>query len=176
MKTSGVYFLTQVSTGARYVGSSQDVQRRLAQHRRELLSGKNGNAALQEAFNKTGEGDFSFDVIEVIADKAARLRREQFYLDMIENKFNVIPVADTRAGGYTYSRTDEAFARTNAKLLDDEIVHDWAVIEISEEWRAMGKQFRDKFDVYADIKLRAEFESDIKDRETKIRAERLTKA
>lgn len=61
----GVYAITNVETGIRYVGSTTCLKRRILRHRQYLRRGAHGTEALQRAWNEHGEAAFRFDVIEV---------------------------------------------------------------------------------------------------------------
>lgn len=80
--TCGVYAITNVKNGKRYVGVSRDVNRRWNAHRAELRRGVHYSDALQEAWNADGEEFFSFDVLEV-CDPAEFSRKEAEHI----NKF-----------------------------------------------------------------------------------------
>lgn len=61
---SGIYSIINISTGKVYVGQSINVARRLTRHKSQLRGNKCHNSYLQNAFNKYGADDFSFEVLE----------------------------------------------------------------------------------------------------------------
>ncbi len=78
----GVYQIRNKVNGKRYVGSSQDIRRRKIEHIKALTEGAHYNSYLQRAWNKYGEKNFEFEVIEeVLGNKEVQLDREQGYLD-----------------------------------------------------------------------------------------------
>ena len=81
-KKSGVYKITNLTTGIVYIGSAKCFQKRAYQHFSSLKNNKHQNKHLQASFNKHGAGAFLFEVIEVVpGDKTARTTREQFFID-----------------------------------------------------------------------------------------------
>lgn len=82
---SGIYKITQVSTGRCYIGQSQKLKTRLRNHTSQLRGGKHRNAELQQAFNKTGFGDFSFEILEYC--EPMDLDEREFYHIVMTNSF-----------------------------------------------------------------------------------------
>lgn len=78
--TSGIYKITNVLTGRCYVGSSVDVDKRLACHLNKLRQNKHQNKELQADFNKVGEAGFLFQLIELVYDKAILFNRESYHI------------------------------------------------------------------------------------------------
>jgi hypothetical protein len=56
----GVYQIKNLVSGKSYIGSSNIIQKRWTQHRRELRAGIHFNPKLQNAWNKYGEENFKF--------------------------------------------------------------------------------------------------------------------
>jgi group I intron endonuclease len=77
LKTQGVYGITLVLDGRVYVGSSNECERRLQEHLHDLRLGKHENPYLQNAWNKHGEENFLFEILEVVKDKIWLRAREQ---------------------------------------------------------------------------------------------------
>jgi group I intron endonuclease len=80
MIISGVYAITNITTGKRYIGSSIDCLERFKRHRWELRAGRHVNPVLQNAFNKYGEDDFTYKVIHPLPITDAQ-DKEQWYID-----------------------------------------------------------------------------------------------
>jgi hypothetical protein len=96
-RASGVYQICCLPTGKIYVGSTVDLRHRWGQHRRKLRGGNHHNAHLQNAWDKYGEANFEFVVLELAAE-ADLLRVEQKWLDKTdcanpEVGFNVFDTA-----------------------------------------------------------------------------------
>lgn len=62
---SGIYKIVNAVTGKLYVGRSKNVFRRFKDHKYELRKNKHGNQYLQNAWNKYGEENFMWEVIEL---------------------------------------------------------------------------------------------------------------
>jgi len=75
----GIYKIVNSATGKCYVGQSQRVKKRIAEHFRLLRAGAHTNPKLQHAFDKYGEKSFTWSVEAYCEDTAD--------LDMIENAF-----------------------------------------------------------------------------------------
>lgn len=78
----GIYKITNLLNGKVYVGQSVQLEERKQEHFRCLRKGIHDNIYLQSAFNKYGESNFKFEVIEYLTDDANLLtQREQYWID-----------------------------------------------------------------------------------------------
>lgn len=93
MKTQGIYMIRNVHTNETYVGSSVDVQRRWADHKRELKAGSHKNALLLAAWNQWGENSFHLEVLELVGEREDLENREQHHLDLLRPVYNEITTA-----------------------------------------------------------------------------------
>lgn len=84
---SGIYSILNVVNGKRYIGSSVDIYSRLHEHFHNLRNNKSHNKHLQSSWNKYGEENFIFNVLE-FCESENRFDREQFYLDMLKPEYN----------------------------------------------------------------------------------------
>lgn len=93
---SGIYKIRNLINGKIYVGSTQDFSFRKKEHFWELKNNKHYNQYLQRAFNKYGEENFVFEILEE-CNIENLLVREQYYLDTLqpfdEVGYNVNPLA-----------------------------------------------------------------------------------
>lgn len=98
----GIYRIVNLSTGKVYIGSAVSITRRWAQHKRELRKDIHGNEHLQRAWNKYGESDFNFQIIEVFEDRTQLLSREQHWIDKCiqdeKGVFNIRVTAGSNLG------------------------------------------------------------------------------
>src|SRR4051812_49289219 len=78
MRASGVYAILNIFDGKIYIGSSIYVKSRFAWHHRALINNKHHSILLQRAYNKYGNDNFIFFVIEITEDL---LIREQYWMD-----------------------------------------------------------------------------------------------
>lgn len=78
---SGIYTITNVKNGRRYIGSASHFAQRFAQHRMYLKRGDHQNSYLQRAWNKYGEDAFVFEVIQEVANLEDLIATEQAWID-----------------------------------------------------------------------------------------------
>jgi len=85
-KISGIYKIINKINGHYYVGSSKNFHGsygRIASHIRRLIKNKHGNDYLQRAWNKYGQSNFEFRLIEPVEPiKSTLYMVEQKYLDI----------------------------------------------------------------------------------------------
>jgi group I intron endonuclease len=95
-----IYLCRCLTTNKVYVGSASKFSKRRYDHLRGLKSGKHTNAYLQSAFNKYGETNFVFEMIET-CDAELRYIREQYWIDQYkasDPEFGFNLVHPVRAG------------------------------------------------------------------------------
>lgn len=77
-KTCGIYVITNQVNGKVYVGKSIDVPNRWRQHKWDLNKNKHGNAYLQNAWNKYGAENFSFELLEECEEEILHLKEMEW--------------------------------------------------------------------------------------------------
>lgn len=104
-KISGIYKIINIYDNKVYVGSSIDIKRRWHEHKKELRKNKHCNLHLQFAWNKYGEQNFQFEIIEIVDNptKENLLNREQYWIDKLcacnENEgYNILSQAGSNLG------------------------------------------------------------------------------
>lgn len=89
MKIAGIYKILHKPSGRYYVGSSNSVIRRMVyEHRKMLVLGVHFNARLQNAWNKYGEVQFEFVIVETFPETVTNkelLAAEQKHLDVLKD-------------------------------------------------------------------------------------------
>ena len=80
---AGIYAISNLENGRRYIGSGLSFATRYQTHLSTLKHAKHRNRPLQEDFTKAAGVGFSFDLIEVISDTTQLLRVEQSHLDRL---------------------------------------------------------------------------------------------
>ena len=110
-KSSGVYQIRCMSNGKIYIGSAINMHDRCEHHRSSLRRGDHSNAHLQAAWNKYGEHNFEFTVLEYTSQNDLLLA-EQRWLDQTqsfhrENGFNIFDTAGSP--GSAFAQTWEGF-------------------------------------------------------------------
>lgn len=99
---SGIYIIKNTVNGKLYVGSAIDIRIRWNIHRSDLNLNKHHSILLQRSWNKYGESNFIFELIENCT-KDNLIKCEQFWLDFFESYssdigYNVCKKAGSRLG------------------------------------------------------------------------------
>lgn len=114
----GVYRVVNQVSGDCYVGSSVNVNKRWRSHVNYLKRGNHQSIKFQRAWDKYGIDAFLWEVIEVVADEAVLLGREQFYLDTLRPQYNMTLTVGTtfrhrKHSPETIAKMREAAVRRN---------------------------------------------------------------
>jgi group I intron endonuclease len=96
--TPGVYRIVNRLNGATYIGSTKYLSLRWKQHLRKLRTNSHFNAKLQRSWNKYGESNFYFEIIEFVFVDSQLLVREQFFIDSMRPALNILAKAGTTLG------------------------------------------------------------------------------
>ncbi len=101
--TQGIYAITNKLSTKVYIGSSKDIEKRFHQHKQLLARGKHHSCKLQRAWDKYGESNFEFSIIETVEENINLFEVEQHFIDQYEayNQYNVSKqaVGGFRGGG-----------------------------------------------------------------------------
>jgi hypothetical protein len=95
-----------------YIGSAFNFQARKLKHLSNLRRNVHINSYLQNHFNKYGETDLHFDIIEEVINKEFLIEREQFYIDTLSPIFNFCKVAGNCAGRIVSEHTRSKIRNT----------------------------------------------------------------
>ena len=101
--TSGVYKITNIITGEFYIGSSNNIKRRWAQHKSPSMWKLQPNFKLYKDMAQYGKDKFIFEVIE---ETSSLKEREQYYIEQLSPTYN-----DRYADGIDTDRRKEAHKR-----------------------------------------------------------------
>jgi hypothetical protein len=103
MKETGVYCILNEVTGKCYVGSaSVSFDLRWARHKRNLKGNYHFNKHLQRAWNKYGEKNFSFLVLEIV-EPSRCLEREQWFINNLKPEYNICANVESPTLGRKHS-------------------------------------------------------------------------
>ena len=104
-KLCGVYKIINKVNGKFYIGSSKNIYKRWDQHRNSLRNHCHDNEYLQNAWNKYGENNFEFEIIEE-CDPQVQFEREQYYLNTLkpfdDNGYNIVRQISSKYGSDNY--------------------------------------------------------------------------
>lgn len=101
---SGIYSIENIITGKIYIGSSKHCRQRKNDHLYDLRANTHHSIHLQRSFNKHGEENFVFKIIEYVnSDETELLKREQYWLDYLQTYnrdkgYNICKMAGTMSG------------------------------------------------------------------------------
>lgn len=96
---SGIYLITNVKNGKRYVGSAVKLKKRFKDHLSQLTHGTHGNMHLLRVFQKHGPEIFRFSLYELVEPEKL-LTREQFFMDnyLHPTDYNIARIAGSQLG------------------------------------------------------------------------------
>jgi len=101
MENIGVYKITNIINNKCYIGSSKTIKKRWYEHKRQLRKNQHHSKALQRAFNKYGENNFVFEILE-LCEPNELLIIEQKYFDLIKPEYIILKTAG-RFDGYKHT-------------------------------------------------------------------------
>lgn len=81
----GIYKITTKHNNKIYVGSSDNIDKRLVSHLSRLKRNVHHSAYLQAVYNKHGKENLEFSIIEVMLDNNDKLIKEQFWMDHFQS-------------------------------------------------------------------------------------------
>ena len=90
MAKPGIYKIVNITNNKIYVGSAADLKRRWREHKYKLKKVIHSNKHLLSAWNKYGEENFEFQILEEheSLDKEYLLLRENYYINLFDSKIN----------------------------------------------------------------------------------------
>lgn len=102
MSKPGIYQIRNIVNDKIYVGSAVYLKGRRAQHFCHLRNNKHHSYYLQNSFNKYGEKNFIFEILDHVEDKEKLIEREQYYFNTLNPNYNICKIAGSQLG-YTFS-------------------------------------------------------------------------
>lgn len=136
---SGIYIIQCIPTSKVYVGSSIDVYKRFISHKSKLNSNKHANRHLQSAWNKYGESEFSFGILEHVP-RELLLDREKHWMDFHESmKFGFNLISPERHEVSEETRMRMSDSHKGVKLSERHI----ASLSAARKGRVVSKEHRE---------------------------------
>ena len=129
IRVSGIYKIVNKINGKYYVGSSIDIfggtnhEGRLKRHLKRLRKGIHENPHLQNAWNKYGEKNFNFMLVEEV-NKDVLLLTEQKYLDIAKSEqdycYNIVFTASNSGINIEFERRERMKKSAKTKIFSNE--------------------------------------------------------
>ena len=94
---SGIYEIRNIINNKSYIGSSKNLNHRRSTHFYDLRNSKHKNPHLQRSFNKHGENNFIFSILEECRLEDL-INREQYYLNTYRPEYNILKIAGSSTG------------------------------------------------------------------------------
>lgn len=118
---SGIYKITNNTTGKFYIGSAKNIDERWNDHRIRLNNNNHCNPKLQHSWNFYGGDKFEFIILEEVEPIKEKLfEREQYYLDTFKPYIRGLGynICDIAAGGdnITHHPNRNAFIEKMSKI------------------------------------------------------------
>lgn len=96
---SGIYSIINLINGKCYIGSSINLKNRKYNHFYHLRKNNHINKKLQNSFDKHGEENFSFELVEILENKDNLIKTEQKWVDFFKPEYNICnQVVNSRLG------------------------------------------------------------------------------
>tara|TARA_R110001599_G_C11872566_1_gene623098 strand:- start:40 stop:570 length:531 start_codon:yes stop_codon:yes gene_type:complete len=108
----GVYTITNRVNGDMYVGSSNNVDRRINAHKSYLRNNNHYNTKLQNSVNKYNLSNFDFELL-VECELEHQFSTESYWYNILNPKYNLIEVNPN--GGRNWSRQEKDCKRLESK-------------------------------------------------------------
>lgn len=101
-QSCGVYRIKNIIDDKCYIGSTTGIlKKRCCSHKTKLKHNKHQNDHLQNAWNKHGENNFEFSLVE-LCDHNSTFVREQYYIDTLHPEYNIIQFAGGGIKGFKH--------------------------------------------------------------------------
>lgn len=98
LMSTGVYQILNLINGKKYIGSAAvSFKNRWKTHRTDLKRNKHHSSKLQNAWNKYGESNFKFEILEYCEPEDC-IKREQWYFDKYKPEYNICKFAGSCFG------------------------------------------------------------------------------
>jgi group I intron endonuclease len=121
---SGIYLIKNIVNNKVYVGSAVNINNRWREHKHRLKKGKHHSKHLQCAWDKYGEENFKFEIIEEVQNPLHLLAYEQVYLDYYKSYeddrgYNICKVAGSILGVKLSEETKKKMRETRKNISEE---------------------------------------------------------
>lgn len=134
----GVYSITNKLNNKKYIGKSDNIYVRWDEHRKDLNKCVHHNKHLQRAWNKYGEENFIFEIVEKCKNDDIAYQRERYwvrYYDSFKNGYNM---NEGGTGGLGYTHTEENIEKMS-KLQKERMKNPKAREKLSQAHNALKR-------------------------------------
>jgi len=101
----GIYKIENLVNGKLYIGATtRSFMERWSKHKSDLKKQRHGNIHLQRSWDKHGETNFKFEILENINNPSPKLlsEKEEYYAKLLKSYYNIAPF--DRPFSITYGR------------------------------------------------------------------------
>lgn len=158
MKISGIYRIVCTKNGRYYIGSSSNINKRWATHKKQLSDNVHPNVFMQRAWNKYGETSFRIEILEHVSNDML-LSVEQNYLSEHVGSQNCMNLKLTAGGGvskrdidkFRYARVGKApWNKGLTKETDSRVKQYAEACSITKKGKSITPWNKGKTGVYSD--------------------------
>lgn len=120
MKKTGIYCIENLVNHKKYIGQSNNIEYRWKRHKYELSRGSHDNDYLQKSWDKYGQDNFKFYILE-LCDVSMMDELEVYYIDLYQtinrdNGYNL-----TSGGGANKQYSKEVCDKISQALMGHEV-------------------------------------------------------
>lgn len=112
---AGIYSILNKQNGKIYIGQSINLKKRINKHLNQLLNNKHENKHLQRSFNKYGEKNFEFNIIEHCQIKDLN-KNERWWISFFKSNSNQFGYNKQSGGNSNYKRNNEIKQKISKSL------------------------------------------------------------
>lgn len=147
MNISCVYKIYSRINKKTYIGSTKNFEQRKKVHLTDLRLNKHHNHKIQKDYNKFGENNFEFIIIELTNDL---LLREQYYIDNTKKLYNITKSAEFSSKELYYKNIIEP-AQNKEEL---NLTHDQEIKILLTERRLATRRFKITPKQYCELQMK----------------------
>lgn len=144
---SGIYSITNNINKKRYIGCTIRFSKRFNSHKHNLKNNKHHCRHLQNAWNKHGQENFKFEIVEIVQDIALLVEKEQYWADFYKSfdekyGYNSGECLEVWNRGIKYPKElKDKLSRIQKSLMTPERLY---MLRTNNLGRKFGPEFREK--------------------------------